>query len=788
VKRTGKWLAMALAGLLVIGIIAPYLSGNRFRPRIRAALESALGRKVDLGAVHFSLFTGPGFSVDNVVIHENPAIGVEPIAYVGSLEAVPRITSIFGGHLEFASIRLDDASINVAKTGGPSDPGRWNFEALLNRSVIRAIPELHVRSGRINFKFGDTKSVFYLTNTDLDIAPPGRGSALWNIDFSGEPARTDKPAHGLGVLLARGGWTAPSSGPGRLNLDVRLEKSPMSEMVELVQGFDAGIHGNVTAHVRFHGPLDDIRFGGSVEVADVHRWDQMPPYGRHWPLRVAGQLNLPAETIEMESNTAGGATSPLTVRFRCANYLSQPHWGVSLNWNQFPAGPVLDLARHMGAAVPAGLSMTGWLDGVLGYSGQGSLAGRLAFHDAAVGMPNSPPIRSLGGQLIFDRGHVRLEPTPVLTAQNETAQLQADYDWAAQLLNVTVSTDSMRIESLRAQAALAAIPWLDQVTSGVWNGQLRYQYSAAAPVSADAPAKPGWSGSFDLADASLALPGIAGPIVVHSAGVHLEGARVVLDHVHGEAGKITFDGDYRYEPQGARPHRLRLHIAQADLAEVERLLLPSLSRDRGLIARALSLGRPSLPDWLAGRRLDATVQIGSLALADAEARDVQAHLLWDGAKADFENLNGRIDGGRITGRLAINVHGSRPAYRLQASVKGIDWKSGKVDTETVLETSGTGLELLRRLHASGTLMAHGVEMDALPNLESVGGSYDLIWANAVPAWRFSGLQLVSGDDTYTGQGATQPDGRLLIQLTSGSKQMHMSGTLAELRLDQPVAQ
>ena len=140
VKRAAKWLSIAMAVLLMAGIAAPYLSGNRFAPCIRAALESALGRKVELGAIHFSLFAGPGFSVDNVVIHENPAIGIEPIAYVGSLEAVPRLTlifGIFGGRLEFASIRLDDASINVAKTGGPSEPGRSNFKPLLNRSVIR---------------------------------------------------------------------------------------------------------------------------------------------------------------------------------------------------------------------------------------------------------------------------------------------------------------------------------------------------------------------------------------------------------------------------------------------------------------------------------------------------------------------------------------------------------------------------------------------------------------------------------------------------------------------------
>jgi hypothetical protein len=142
---------------------------------------------------------------------------------------VPRLTSMFGGHLEFASIRLDDAIINVVKTGGPSEPGRWNFEPLLNRSVIRAIPELHVRSGRINFKFGDTKSVFYLTNTDLDIAPPSHGAATWSVDFTGEPARTDKPAHGFGEFIARGRWT--QSGAGRLDLDVRLEKSEIGEIV-----------------------------------------------------------------------------------------------------------------------------------------------------------------------------------------------------------------------------------------------------------------------------------------------------------------------------------------------------------------------------------------------------------------------------------------------------------------------------------------------------------------------------------------------------------------------------
>jgi hypothetical protein len=784
VKRLAKWLSIALAMLLAAGIAAPYMSGNRFAPRIRTALENALGRKVDLGAIHFSLFAGPGFSVDNVVIHENPAIGIEPVAYVGTLEAVPRLISIFTGHLEFASIRLDDASINVAKTGGPSEPGRWNFELLLNRSVIRAIPEVHVRSGRINFKFGDTKSVFYLTEADLDITPPSRGSAAWNVDFTGEPARTDKPAHGFGEFIARGRWT--QTGAGRLDLDVRLEKSEIGEIVALVHGFDAGVHGTVAGRMHLAGPLNDIRISGNLDIEGVHRWDRMPPYGQSWPLRLAGRLNVPSQIIEMESSTAGGETLPLAVRFRCSDYLSQPRWGVALNWNRFPAGPVLDLARHMGADLPPRLNMTGSLDGVLGYTGQGSLQGELSFHDASVAIPDSPPIRSAQARLIFDRGHARLAPAQVLTAQDETAQLEADYDLNQQSLDLTISTNAMRVESLRAQAALAAIPWLDQVSKGTWKGQLRYQI---APPASPGPASPttGWTGAIDLRDALFPLPGLAEPVAVESAAAHIDGARVALDHIHAQAGKIALEGDYRYEPQMTRPHRLRLRIPEADTAELERLLMPTLRHSRGLIARALNLGRTPLPEWLADRHVDATVQVGTLHLGDTDVDDLQAHLLWDAGEVEFPDIRASLDKGRVTGALLVGLRGSRPTYRLQAHASGVEWKSGKIDADSVLESSGTGLEFLARLHSSGAFVARGLEMEALPDLESVSGAYDLVWVQLAPVLRFTDLQLVSGDDTYTGQGATQPDGRLLFQLTSGTKEMHMSGTLAQLRVDQPEA-
>ena len=77
------------------------------------------------------------------------------------------------------------------------------------------------------------------------------------------------------------------------------------------------------------------------------------------------------------------------VRFRASNYLSQPHWGVNVNWNHFPTGPLMQLARDMGATFPPGLQVGGMMDGAIGYSGQGSFQGTLGFHGASLTIPDS---------------------------------------------------------------------------------------------------------------------------------------------------------------------------------------------------------------------------------------------------------------------------------------------------------------------------------------------------------------------------------------------------------------
>ncbi len=781
VRRAIRFSALALVLLMAAGVAAPFISAERFRPRIQTALEGALGRKVAIGAVRFNVFTGIGFALDNVIIHEDPSIGIEPIAYVTSLEVVPRLWSLFARRLEFSSIRLDAASINVAKTGSPSGPGRWNLEALLDRPLAPAFPEIHVRGGRINFRFGNTKTVFYLTETDLDIYPPSRGGRHWNVRFSGGPARSDHPARPFAHLTASGRWT-PSDGrrPDSLDLDVELERSAIGDVTALIRGADAGVHGAVSSRLRLAGPLDDVRIAGRLMVEDVHRWDLLPAHGRDWPVELRGRLNLPARRLELESISSEREALPLSVRMELADFMTEPRLSVAANWNRFPLAPVLDLARHFGAQLPERLRLAGTLDGTASYDTAGGLEGELAFHDTAVTIPDSPLIRFEHARLLFNRAGVQLAPAVVRTADDDEARIEAVYNWASRAFDLSIVTESMKVASLRSQAALAGVPWLEHAASGVWRGRLRYRSAVSS-----GPA--GWSGEIQLSDAGFPLAGLAEPLRIETARAEIHSGRVSLGRMRMRAGSILATGEYSYDPHLARPHRFNLHIPEVDAEELERLFAPALQRSRGLLARAFNIGRAPVPEWLAARRCEGRVEIASLALGGAQLEHIRAGVIWDGTRARLEHLTGRVHDGTLAGTLNVSLRGAKPVYLFAGRIKTMSCRSGKLDAEGVLQTSGVGAELLTNLRSTGAFSGGALELGSVPPVKSVTGLYRLTWARPEPRVRFWDLRIASGDEIYTGDGATQDDGRLLIQLSGGGREMRMSGTLAKLHLDEATA-
>ncbi|MGH9582022.1 MAG: AsmA family protein, partial [Bryobacteraceae bacterium] len=178
-KRRSGWRIVLRAGIalllaiLIAGIIAPHIDAERFSNPIRRALEAWLGRKVQFQAVHFTLFSGPGFSLENVLIQEDPRYGLEPFADVPSLDARISWSKLLLGKIRFSSLKLDDPLLNFAKDPG----GTWNVLDLARRlgasntGGMNFSPAFEVSAGRIDFRFGTRKTILYLADCDFSVSP-----------------------------------------------------------------------------------------------------------------------------------------------------------------------------------------------------------------------------------------------------------------------------------------------------------------------------------------------------------------------------------------------------------------------------------------------------------------------------------------------------------------------------------------------------------------------------------------------------------------------------------------
>jgi hypothetical protein len=774
-KTLRRSLLIGLLGVLILGIAAPYLRADRFRPRIQAALEAALNRPVHLGAVHLNLFTGPGFTVDDVLIDDDPAAGIEPFAHVESLQARIRWASLFSGHLAFSSLRLDTPSVNVVRM--PSGP--WNIQPLLDRPQAsaprrRAVPDIQIRGGRIDFKFGDTKSVFYISDADVDVYPNENGELV--IRFSGAPARTDQASQSFGELTARGLLQSGANGEEQLNMGVHLDRTAISELTRLFQGSDIGVHGYVFADAKLAGPLSKLDLTGDLNISDVHRWDLMPAPGEGWTLNYRGLLNLNGHHLEVATIAAPAQPDPVSLEFRLDDYLAAPKWSGSLQFHDLPAASLVETARHFGAPFPPGVQVEGKVGGVIGYSSQSGVGGELTLANAAVKSPQGGSAQFDSAEVQISNGKVTLAPADVEIEDGQSAQMEGEYSLDNTHTRFRLSTRQLTIgpapDSVESGATHlldpAAIPLLEQFHQGSWKGWISYEKTGEGPGI--------WSGQYDLQNAVIEIPGLASPVRLVSASVQMDGGGIEITRMRGRVGTLKFDGDFRYDALAARPNRLRLTIPELQLDDVERLMLPALRRDEGFLARAFRRNQP-LPKWLEERDVDVTLQVAMLRNGDLPLGDLRTHGWWRGPSITMSDIEWRLESMHATGKMSVNLARAEPSYVLNGTVENFDYRNGQLDIDGELQTAGTGVQLLLNLRSKGTFEGRDIQLAPDTEMREVSGDYRVAAGNGIPRLLLSNVQVAQGADTLVGQGASQPDGHIVLELTSGRKQIRLTGML-----------
>ncbi len=783
-SRILKLIALCAVAFLGLSIVAPFVNAARFSAKVQRALEESLGRRVFFEKVYYRILPVPGFSLENVTIGEDARYGLEPFSAMDGLEARLRIDKLLVGQIRFASLRLIDPSLNLVKR----DDGAWNVVELVQRmSAPRAmpltlVPAIQVSNGRLDFKLGTRKTTFYVTGADISIYPERSGRVVLN--FSGSPARTDRAGNGFGSMRGTLNWlVGPSAQTNRLEADVTLMPSDLSELTTLIEGQDVGVHGTISSRAQIAGPLAALKVTGDLRLQNVHRWDLLPSSGDDWRVPYGGTIDLVTHKLDLRTLPPSASdVAPATLQVKVNDFLTKPVWTVMTSLNKAPVESLLPLARRMGFAVPAGVALSGAIDGVVGYTNSNGFSGEVSIHNAVAKLADIPPISAAGAELKILPDGLELEPATLQATGGGTLQVGGDYSWHNQHLAAAITVNAVSIATLKNTAsawfgAPAALAAFSGGSDGTVTGELNYDNGLNATNANHEPASlAGWSGQFQFSNAILQASGVAVPLKHAQGYVAFDAESFDLSHFSALLGAAAVQGSYRYNQTAKRQERLHVELPEADLEQLASALEPAW-REPGLLAR-LPFTKRSIPDWLAARNLEGDVNIARLRFNNADLGPLNTHFIWQGANIHIAGLDLNLPDASVKGSGTVDLTVRTPVAHFKGSLSGYRWGGGMVNAEGELESAGTGSDSLRNLHATGNCWGNDLSLSLNEDFEKVSGLFDLSFAGGWPKLHLSKIQAVQGNDDWNGEASSNSDGQLIFDLGNGDRQLHIVSILA----------
>ena len=156
-KRWVRIAAAVIAVVVILLLVVPlFVNADTFRPTVESDISSALGRKVTLGHLSFSLFSG-SLVADNVSIADDPAFSPSPFLQAKSLHiGVSTGSLLFHRQVQITKFTADSPEIHLI----PGQNGSWNYSSLgrggsagasqqQSSSTDVAIGELKIKDGSV---------------------------------------------------------------------------------------------------------------------------------------------------------------------------------------------------------------------------------------------------------------------------------------------------------------------------------------------------------------------------------------------------------------------------------------------------------------------------------------------------------------------------------------------------------------------------------------------------------------------------------------------------------------
>lgn len=363
--------AAAVVVVLVLFLLRP--GASSLKSRIIASISAGVGRPVDLGSVHVRLLPRPGFELENLVVYDDQAFGVEPMLRASEVTADLRLSSLLRGRIEIARLNLTEPSLNLVHEPG----GRWNLEALLERTARNPLaptgnlksaprprfPYIEGSSGRINFKSGPEKKPYAFINADFSLWQESENS--WGVRLKAQPLRTDLNLNDVGQLRVDGTWhRAESFKKTPLNFNVGWTRAQLGQVTKFLSGNDKGWRGEIEFDAALSGSPAQLKFTSSAAIDDFRRYDITSGKALRLAAHCDGEYSTESHEFHQVLCGAPVGGGLLTL----AGDIGLPgsgRYAVTVKAENIPASAVVVLAEHGKKNLPDDVTTEGTLQGAL---------------------------------------------------------------------------------------------------------------------------------------------------------------------------------------------------------------------------------------------------------------------------------------------------------------------------------------------------------------------------------------------------------------------------------------
>ncbi|HJS97935.1 MAG TPA: AsmA family protein [Terriglobales bacterium] len=692
-RKAAIIIGIIVAVIVGILLVAPlFLDVNQYRPQIQSELQQKLGRQVTLGELHLGLLP-PRVRVDNVSVSDDPHFSTGAFAQVQELDVSIALLPLLSKKVEVRSLTLQRPHIELVRNA----QGVWNFSTI-GVSAPGAAPQPQKKPAPRPGTSGSQPSAegFALNNlkiSDGQIAITDRQKrqprAVYDhIDVSLSNFAPGKPFSISATLHLPGAGTQEVSldgtgGPlnssnmmatpfyGSLKLqEVALSAAQKFLNSPALAGTDATISGDM----KIRNQAGSLSSQGKVKLQDpvIHGVKLGYPITADYDL--SDDLNTDLLNISKGALQLG--STPLSVTGSMNLKPTPAEVNVQLKASDVSLDEVGRLASAMGVAFAPGMNISGRLNADVhaqGTTSSPALNGSISARNLNIsgkGLPQAVAVPALD-----------LSMTPTQVSSNEFTASTAgtklstqftltSYTGAAPGISATVRTANAQIGDLINIGKAYGATSLEGMSG---SGTLSLNVHASGPLKNASAMK--FSGTGQVANASLKMPTLTQPVNVRSADLRFTENSMAVDKLVASLGQSSATGNLTMRDFAAPQVQFDVMSPKIDVVQLQQITAARpdpQKRAAWKVVPSAEAAAPPQPSILTRMTGTGTLMVGTVLYDQLVLNNVRSNVKLNRGVITLSPLTAQVYGGQETGAIVLDARQTPMGVQVQSKLANVD--------------------------------------------------------------------------------------------------------------------